>query len=122
MKKMKKLPSIAILILLLSTMFFTCYSTGKQDIDNNTIRGQSISHASSVYGIHLNGNVDESVFNGNIVDNIANGGAGSGTGIIVANANCNENLLMGNISRTSDTNFTDSGTNTFGNATLNNFA
>ena len=40
MKKMKKLPAIAILTLLLSTMFFTCYSTGKQDLDNSTISSE----------------------------------------------------------------------------------
>jgi len=58
---------------------------------------------------------DENLVANNIVKNCT-------SGINVGNASCDENTVIGNHCRNNTGNFVDNGTDTFGDATLNNFA
>ncbi|MBD3255902.1 MAG: hypothetical protein GF383_12470 [Candidatus Lokiarchaeota archaeon] len=97
--------------------------SNRTTIIGNTIDGKNRDLSPFSSGIHL---LDSSynVISGNSITNYLNGAGGStGYGIRIREITdvSYENTVVGNTALSCDTNFDDSGTNTFGDNTLNNF-
>lgn len=92
----------------------------------NVCNNNNLNSATSGGGIWIDNDSDNNTVSGNVCNGNANVGAGTGNGIIINNANCNENTVIGNTALNNDTNYTDTGTNTFdtdgGAQALNNIA
>ncbi len=94
--------------------------------DYNVITGNLIYNLSRggiwLSGIYIFDGADFNTISGNGVFNCtAYGGANIGYGIHIISMNCYDNTVMGNTSLNNEDNWKDLGTNTFGNATNNNF-
>jgi len=92
--------------------------------DYNVISGNSIfnlSSTSSFAGIEIFINADFNTITANGIFNCTGYGGGNGYGIKIFSADCNDNTVLGNTALNNDYNWDDSGTNTFGNSTNNNF-
>jgi len=81
-------------------------------ITGNTCYANNGSHANPLTGIYLDQHCDMNTISGNTCNGNQNLGGGTGYGIYIANANDDENTVMGNTALGNDTNFTDNGTNT----------
>jgi parallel beta-helix repeat protein len=78
------------------------------DCDSNDIYGRGgISVGNDVWN-----DCDYNVIEGNIVDGCTNTGSGTGYGVRINAANCNKNLVVGNILLNNDSNLSDIGTDT----------
>lgn len=96
--------------------------------DYNMITGNLIRNisrtldSSSICGIYLFSDADFNTITGNGIFNCNSYGGGTGYGIYILGSNCDDNTVVGNTSLDNDDNWQDTGTNTFGDETYNNFA
>jgi parallel beta-helix repeat protein len=88
------------------------YSAGAT-FSGNTIRGNNPISASNFYGIFLDSGADYNVISGNLISDYVNSGAGTGMGVRINTASCDETTIVGNTILNCDTAISDSGTNTF---------
>ncbi|MBN2149965.1 MAG: hypothetical protein JW839_00835 [Candidatus Lokiarchaeota archaeon] len=86
----------------------------------NVIVGTTLSSASNNSGIIVASGSDYNMFSGNLVRDFKNAGAGTGIGIIIVDASCDENAFVGNTMLFNDVNYSNSGTNTY--LTGNNYS
>ncbi|MFX0031406.1 MAG: right-handed parallel beta-helix repeat-containing protein [Candidatus Hodarchaeota archaeon] len=90
-------------------------------ITGNSITGAAKDDTGYRSGIRLSSDADYNILDGNRIFGFQNTGSGWGYGIRIQLANCDENTVVGNTALNNEVNFDDNGTNTFGDATLNNF-
>lgn len=82
-------------------------------IVGNTCNNNTSNSVTDYAGIELDQNTDECTVSGNVCNGNTNTGAGTTYGITISNANCDENTIVGNTMRSNDTNYNNSGTNTY---------
>ena len=87
----------------------TDYST----ISGNSIRGYNALSSNNYYGIYIGSGSDYNVLSGNLIHSYFNGGTGTGYGISVIAASCDENTIVGNTVLNCDTAISNSGTGTY---------
>jgi len=90
-------------------------------VSSNLISNMTDDSSNTFAGIHLNNDVDFTVITGNNVFNCINVGPGTGYGIRIIGSGCNENTVIGNTALNNENNWDNSGTDTFGDSTNNNF-
>lgn len=101
-------------------------AAGQNCITGNSCFSNDSNTANPQAGIYINTTCDKNTITGNTCNNNNNAGVGTGYGIYIANANDDDNTVMGNTALDNDTNYLDNGTNTFDSTTtdgdpLNNF-
>ena len=90
-------------------------------IIGNYIHDTDFAASSNLGAISIQSGSEECLISSNMVENIINSGTGTAYGINIGSGTT-ENTVLSNVARNCATNFNDSGTNTFGDNTLNNFA
>ncbi|MEE9378843.1 MAG: NosD domain-containing protein [Candidatus Lokiarchaeia archaeon] len=81
-------------------------------ITGNNIYDIDIDHASSFGGIHLISTSDFNTISGNVIHGCSNAGAGTFYGIYIQNAECDDNIISGNILNGNDSPYLNNGTGT----------
>ncbi|MFX1337177.1 MAG: right-handed parallel beta-helix repeat-containing protein [Promethearchaeota archaeon] len=91
-------------------------------LSGNYISDISFNTASNIAGIWITSDSDYNTINGNGCFRCTNPGSGIGYGIYIVTSDCDQNTIIGNTSLLNNVNWSNGGTNTFGDATNNNFS